>query len=114
MVSGKNNVELQGLLRFPQGKETRNGHFQFTGKIAVPFSYHSKKTNKQEEGMNYVPICAWGDLAQSMSELPDGTAIQVRGVYNSRSYEGNCKSCGEVQKQTWTDVLVNNYTLVDE
>lgn len=107
---GKNEANLQGVLRFPNLRQTRNGHTQFTGKMAVPFTY--KKNNAEEQGMKYIKISAWGDLAEELGALPDGTALNVRGTVNERQYEGNCKSCGEVQKLTWTDIIVDNYTLV--
>lgn len=106
---GKNEVILEGYLKFPDLKETRNGHMQFQAKIQVPFSYKDRATGEQKEGSKYVRITAWGELAVQMFEYPDGTPLRVNGSYNDRSYEGNCKDCGAVQKKNWSDVLVSNF-----
>lgn len=110
-MEGNNFVELAGVLRYPNLRETRNGNTQFQGKVAVPFTYKDRQTGEQKEGNNYIKISAWGDLAQSLSDVPEGTAVRVHGVFNERSYDGNCKNCGSPEKKYWTDVLVNNFVI---
>jgi len=114
MVEGKNQVVLQGILRFPETKETANGNNRFQGKIAVPFTYKDKESGEAKQGSSYIKISAWGDLALELGSFPEGTPIRVDGTYNERSYESNCKSCGEAQKRSWTDVSVHNYSLLEE
>ncbi len=109
----KNDVVLEGFLKFPELRETKNGHVQFQGKVAVPFSYKDKATGEQKEGSRYVKISAWSDLAHQLGAVTDGTPVRVQGTFNDRSYDGNCKDCGSLQKKNWTDVLVNNFVLVD-
>lgn len=106
-----NFVELVGYMRYPQLQETRNGNLKFQGKVAIPFQYTDRTSGEQKEGNNYVKISAWGDLAQSLGDVEDGTPVRVHGVYNERSYDGNCKSCGAAEKKYWTDVLVNNFVV---
>lgn len=113
-MTPRNDVVLEGFLKFPEIRETKGGHTQFQGKIAVPFMYTDKKTGEQKTGSNYVKISAWRDLAMQLGGLPDGTPVRVQGSFNDRSYDGNCKECGSVQKKSWTDVLVNNFVVVEE
>jgi single-stranded DNA-binding protein len=111
-MEGNNFVELVGFLRYPELRETKNGYFQFQGKVAVPFTFTDKATGEQKESAKYIKISAWGDLAQELASVQDETPIKVHGVYNERSYDGRCKSCQAVEKKYWTDVLVNNYVLL--
>ncbi len=111
MVEGKNQVVLQGILRFPELKETSNGNNRFQGKIAVPFTYKDRETQVEKQGSSYIKISAWGDLAVELASFPDETPIRVNGTYNERTYDSNCKSCGEAQKRSWTDVSVHSYSL---
>lgn len=109
---GNNFVELVGFLNGAQLKETRNGNYHFQGKVAVPFAYKDKQTGEQKEGSKYIKISAWGDLAQELSTVSEGASVKVHGVFNERSYDSSCKSCGSPEKKYWTDVLVNNFVIV--
>lgn len=112
-MDGNNFVELVGFLKYPELRETRNGNFHFQGKVAVPFTYKDRQTGEQKDGNRYVKISAWGDMAQELSAVPDGTPVKVHGIFNERSYDGNCKTCGSTEKKYWTDVLVNNWIVVE-
>lgn len=110
-MEGNNFVELVGYLRYPQVQETRNGHTKYQAKVAVPFLYRDKQTGEEKEGNNYIKISAWNELAQALAEVEEGTPVRVHGVFNERSYDGNCKECGCIEKKYWTDVLVNNFVV---
>lgn len=112
-MRGRNEVVLEGFLRFPELKETKNNNFQFVGKVAVPFNYTDKQTGEQKEGQKYIKISAWGDTAQGLASLDDGTPLRVTGYFNDRAYDGSCKECGSLQKKNWTDVSVNNYLVIE-
>ena len=112
-MQGQNEVYLTGYLRYPELKETNSGTPWFRGKVAVPFVYTDKKTGEEKEGNNYIKISAWRDVARDLGDLEDGTAVQVVGSFNERSYDGNCKDCGSEQKKYWTDVLVGNFVVVE-
>lgn len=113
-MDGNNFVELVGFMKFPELKETKNGNVFFQGKVAVPLVYTDKTTNETKSSSRYIKISAWGDLAQELATIQDGTPVKVHGTLNERSYDGNCKSCGSVEKKYWTDVLVNNFVVVEE
>lgn len=112
--SGNNFVELVGFLANPQLRETRNGNLNFQGKVAVPSFFKDKATGEQKEGNKYIKISAWGELAQELAAVPENSPVKVHGVFNERSYNSNCKSCGAEEKKYWTDVLVNNFLVVGE
>ena len=111
--AGINFVELVGVLTNPELRETKNNNHHFQGKVAVPHSYTDRATGAQKEGSKYIKISAWGGLAQELSGVPEGTALKVQGTFNERSYDGTCKSCGNPEKKYWTDVLVNNFMVVE-
>jgi len=113
MLQGNNFVELVGFIKYPELRETRNGNSHFQGKVAVPSSYKDFKTGEQKDTQRYIKVSAWGDLAQELSTLQDGTPVRIQGIFNERSYDGNCKSCGNAEKKYWTDVLVNNFVVVE-
>ena len=109
---GINSVELQGFLRFPQTSETRNGYTKFTGRVAIPFSYVDKQTGETKEGSKMYKLAAWGDTAQVLGSIEEGTLVRVQGQLSERSYEGNCKSCGGKETKYWSEVLVDTVVVV--
>jgi single-stranded DNA-binding protein len=108
LMQGENFVRLVGFLKYPQLKQTATGKTYFQGKVAVPFSYTDRQSNEIKEGVKYVKVSAWGEAATALGGLPDDTAVQVSGIFNERSYDGNCKHCGAQDKKYWTDVLVDS------
>ena len=110
-MEGSNFVELVGYLRYPDVKETRNGHLKYQAKVAIPFVYRDRETGEEKEGNNYIKISAWNEVAQALSEVQEGAPVRVQGSFNERSYDGNCKQCGHAEKKYWTDVLVNNFVV---
>jgi single-stranded DNA-binding protein len=112
-MDGNNYVKLVGFLKYPQLRETRNGFAQYQAKVAVPFVYRDRETQEEKQGHKYIKISAWRDLAQQLGDLPEDTLVTVHGQYNERSYDGNCKHCGTVEKKYWTDVLVDNFVVMD-
>lgn len=108
-VDGKNFVELQGTIKWPEFKETRNGYQLFKGKIAVPFKWTDKASGEEKEGSSYYSFVVWGELAVEMSSLKEGVPVLIQGALQSRSYEANCKSCAAPEKKYWTDVLIDNF-----
>lgn len=108
-IEGKNFVELQGVIKWPEFKEVRGGYQLFKGKIAVPFDYTDKATGEARQGSNLYNLIAWGDTAADLGALSEGVPVLVQGALQSRSYESNCKSCSAADKKYWTEVLVDNF-----
>jgi single-stranded DNA-binding protein len=113
-MNGQNEVYLTGFLKFPQLRQTKNGHTQFQGKVAVPGSYTDRVSGETKDTTRYVKVSAWGELAEELGSLPEGTALKVQGTFNDRSYEGNCKDCGTVQTKYWTDVQIANFEVIQD
>ena len=113
-MTGKNESTVEGFLRYPELKQTATGKSKFSGKIAVPFTYTDRASNEQKEASNYISISAWGETAEGLAVLTDGTPVRIRGAISQRSYDGNCKDCGTAQKKYWSEVVVSNYVIVED
>lgn len=112
-MDGRNEVILKGYLVSPALRETTNGRMHFQGKIAVPYTWVDRETNQPVERSKYIKIAAWGEVAQDMGGLEEGTPLEVFGAYNERQYDGTCKACMAPEKKYWTEVLVGSFTVVE-
>ena len=112
-MQGKNEVYLTGHIKYSEVLPTSNGGSRLKAKISVPFPYKDKETQEERQGTKLYKIAAWNDIAEDLGALEDGTAVEVVGTLNERSYPGNCKSCGTEEKKYWSDVLVNNFQVVN-
>lgn len=112
-MEGENIVQMQGNLVFAELKETRNNNKLYKAKIAVPFTFKDRETQEQKQGFNYFPIVAWGELAEDLAALGDRIPVRVQGALQTRSYKGNCKSCAAEEKKYWTNIVVNNFAVVE-
>lgn len=111
-MKGLNSVKMRGYLMYPKLSVTVNGTARFNGKVSIPVVYTSG--GEEKESKVYYNLCAWGAIAEALGELLQGTPIEIDGHLNTRSYEGACKSCGSPDKKYWTEVQVNNFTIVME
>lgn len=112
-MDGKNEVYLTGFLKYAEVFPTSTGGHRLKAKISVPFVYKDKESGMQKEGSKYYKIAAWNDIAEDLGGLAEGTPIEIVGTLNERSYQGNCKSCGADEKKYWSDVVVDNFQVVD-
>jgi len=104
-VEGSNFVELIGKIVYPDFKTVGNNSKLFKAKIAIPL----------EGGkFQYIKIAAWQDLAESLAELPSNTFVKIHGHIEERRYEGSCRGCGNSEYKYWTEVLVDNFKLVND
>jgi single-stranded DNA-binding protein len=103
-MTGKNFVELVGLVKWPELTYTANGNARFKCKIAVPF-----QTKEGETKHEYHAVVSWGALAEDMSSLIEDAQIKIHGRINSRSFMGKCPHCNEEQKRYWTEVVADNF-----
>ena len=111
-MEGFNSVKMRGYLVYPKLSSTANGFPKFSGKIMIPIKY--KSGDKEMDGKSYHNLCAWGALAEALGEMSENTPIEIDGILNSRSYDGQCKSCGTAEKKYWTEVQINNFLILDE
>ena len=104
-MEGTNFVELVGQIRWPQLKTVGEGqHKLFKSKLAIPVS---------DDRFQYLKIAAWRGVAEALNALAEDSFIKVHGHIEERSYDGKCKGCGGAEKKYWTEVVVDNFIVVD-
>lgn len=103
---GENFVSLTGTVEWPNLKKVgANNNSLLNAKLAIP-------TGKGKS--QYVKIAAWGTLAEAIAELPKGTFIKLHGHIEERSYDGKCRHCNGFSRTFWTNVVVDNFIIVEE
>lgn len=103
-MEGKNFVELVGQIRWPQLRTVGEGqHKLFKSKLAIPVS---------DDRFQYLKIAAWRNMAEALADLADDSFIKIHGHIEERSYDGKCKGCGGSEKKYWTEVVVDNFIVV--
>jgi single-strand DNA-binding protein len=109
MSRGFNKVVLMGnLARDPEVRYTvdKRAWVRFT--IAVGFSWKNKN-GEYQEGTDFVPITAWGPLAERCGRyLKKGSSVLVEGKIKVRSYEARDGS----GKKYATDVAADDVQFV--
>lgn len=104
-MDGANFVELIGKIVSPQFKTVTGGHKLFKSKVAIPTS---------DGRFQYLKIAGWRNVAEALNELPEETFVKIHGHIEERSYDGKCRHCGGSEKKYWTEVLVDNFIVVNE
>jgi hypothetical protein len=107
---GNNYIELEGVLRYPSYIDIKEGFYKFQAKLDVPMVYDFDDGSTVLNN-TLVKVSCFGDLADSLSLVSEGSVIKVTGVLQERSYMGNCRSCGITDRKYWTDVLVDNFVV---
>jgi hypothetical protein len=101
-MEGENFVSLKGTLEWPELKQVgQNNTSLLKGKLKIPFG---------EGKAQYLKIAAWGDVAESLNEVPKEVFVHIHGHIEERSYDGNCKHCKGPEKKFWTEVVVDAFT----
>lgn len=103
---GENFVTLAGFITRPDFKLV--GQFNtplFKGSISIP----TAKGHNQ-----YLKIKAWGDIAESLKDLDPQAMIKAHGHIEESSYDGKCRHCKGPEKKYWTEVVIDNYIIVEE
>ena len=104
MMDGENFVSLKGLVRQSNLKTVGDHNsLLFKGKLAIPI-------NDKEQ---YIKIAAWNTIAEGLSELPKNSFIHIHGHIEESSYDGKCRYCNATEKKYWTEVLVDNFIIVE-
>lgn len=102
---GKNFVTLMGTISRPQFKVV--GQFNtslFKGSLAIPTA----------NGKNqYVKVAAWSEIADALKDVDPNAFVEVQGHIEESSYEGKCKHCNGPDKRYWTEVVIDNFRVVE-
>lgn len=102
-MQGENFVSLKGTLQWPELRQVgQNNTSLFKAKLAIPIS----------DKAQYLKIAAWNDTAERLSEVPKNAMIHIHGHIEERSYDGACKHCKGQEKKYWTEVVVDNFTIL--
>lgn len=105
-MEGENFVRLKGKIVYPDFKIVGvNNSKLFKAKVAIP-------APSPDRGYQYIKISAWGDTAESLSDLPSDSFIEMYGHIEERSYDGKCKHCSGYDKKFWTEVQVDYFRLI--
>ena len=103
---GENFVSLTGRIEWPNLKTVgMNNNSLLNAKLAIPTG------NGKHQ---YVKVAAWGTTAEAVAELPKDTFIKVHGHIEERSYDGKCRHCNGYSKVYWTNVVIDNFIIVEE
>jgi len=103
---GENFVSLTGKIEYPNLKQVgTNNTSLFNAKLSIP---------TQPDGKNqYIKIVAWGITAEAMNEVAKTAFVKIHGHIEERSYDGKCKHCGGLDKKFWTNVVVDNFVIIE-
>ena len=103
---GENFVSLTGRVEWPNLKTVgMNNNSLLNAKIAIPTG------NGKHQ---YVKVAAWGAMAEAISELPKDTFIKLHGHIEERSYDGKCRHCSGYSKVFWTNVVIDNFIVMED
>lgn len=103
MGNGENYVKLVGTIAYPSLKEVGDRSFLFKGKVCIPI----------RGSFQYVKIAAWGNLAEALNEVSSKETVSVLGHIEERSYSSACRHCGGPDKKFWTEVVVDNFVIIN-
>jgi len=106
MIAGENFVSLTGKITYPTLKKVGvNNNSLLNAKLAIP----TGNGNNQ-----YVKVAAWGTTAEAVAEVPKDTFIKIHGHIEERSYDGKCRHCGGYSKVYWTNVVIDNFIIMED
>jgi hypothetical protein len=104
MANGENFVRLRGEITKPNTKIVGDNSKVFNGVLAIPANY-------PDTGSQYIKISSFR-CADGLSELQEGTFVEIHGHIEERSYDGKCRHCGGFDKKYWTEVSVDYFKII--
>jgi single-stranded DNA-binding protein len=106
-ILGDNFVSLIGHITNKRFNTYDSGAVLFKCKLAVP-------TPPDYKRKQYINVGAWGQMAESLGVLSEGTYIKVQGHLEKSSYETTCRYCGGLSNTVWMEVLIDNFTILEK
>lgn len=102
-MEGENFVSLKGTLQWPELKQVgQNNTPLFKAKLAIPFGDKSQ----------YLKVAGWNSIAEGLNDVPKDAMIHIHGHIEERSYDGICKHCRGQEKKYWTEVVIDNFSVL--
>jgi hypothetical protein len=106
-MEGENFVKLIGKLTWPELKVVGEKSSRlFKAKLAIPIVNNPGK-------FQYLKIAGWNAMAEALNEVGKDKFIQMHGHIEERAYDGACKHCGGPDKKYWTEVIVDNFVVLE-
>jgi len=104
-MNGENFVSLKGQIKWPELRVVgeRNSKL-FKGKLVIPI----------EDKSQYLKIAAWNSIAEGLADVSPNAFVHIHGHVEESSYNGSCKHCKAPEKKYWTEVVVDNFTVLGE
>ena len=104
MNEGENFVSLKGTVLPLKLKTVGVTNSKLiSGRISIPINGKAQ----------YIKISAWGDIAEGLYALPKNNFVHIHGHIEERSYDGNCRHCNGPEKKYWTEVVVDNFVIIE-
>lgn len=104
-ILGDNFVKLVGKITNKKVNTYDNGGVLFKCSLAVP-------TPPAQDKFQYINVSVWGDKAEQLSEVSNGTWMKVQGHLEKHSFNTDCRYCKGPSKVYWMDVVIDNYVLL--
>ena len=103
-MDGENFVSLKGYIRQSTLKMVGDHNsILFKGKLAIPIG------GKEQ----YIKIGAWSSIAEGLNELPKNSFVHIHGHIEESSYNGKCRYCNGSEKKYWTEVIIDNFIVIE-
>lgn len=103
-MEGENFVSLKGQFQWPELKTVGEKNSSlFKAKMVIPIGERSQ----------YLKVAAWHNIAEGLAALPKDSFVHIHGHVEERSYDGRCKHCQGTEKKYWTEVVIDNFQLVE-
>lgn len=111
---GRNFVEIQGEMSYIKFSYIGDGVPKFSGKVGVPIK-HTSRDGAEYESKTYIKVVAYGTMASALvaEGICDGMWVRIQGNIQEHSYESKCSSCEAPSRRYWTEVLINNFIVVE-
>ena len=106
-ILGENFIKLQGKITRKKITKYDNGGVMFKCNLAIPAPGLPNK-------YQYIGVSVWGEMAESLGDVKDGTYIKVLGHLEKISFDSKCKYCNGSTTIYWTNVAIDNYIIIGD
>ena len=101
-------VSMQGYVKNVDVRTTQAGKKFVKGKFIIPMEAYNGDV--YEKAVN---VSAWEEVADVVEALREDIEVTAEGSLRTSSYDGKCPHCGDVVKNYWTEVVIDDVSLVE-
>lgn len=103
-MEGENFVSLKGQVTNLKLKTVGTyNSIVINGRMTIPINGKAQ----------YIKISAWDSVAEGLNDLSSNSFIHIHGHIEERSYDGKCRHCGGSEKKYWTEVVIDNFVIIE-